>query len=94
MTAYVISHVRPRPGRALDEYRRLAAQSIARHGGTYVVRGGETELLEGEWAGSVVIASFPSAQQARDWYASDDYAAALAFRDEALDRDLILVEGS
>jgi uncharacterized protein (DUF1330 family) len=30
---------------------------------------------------------------ARRWYSSDDYAQALAFRDRALSRRLVFVEG-
>ena len=93
MTAYVISKVRMRPGPALDRYRELAAASIARHGGRYLVRGGAVEVLEGAWDAPVVILAFDSADQARAWYRSDDYAEALRHGDEALERDLIIVEG-
>ena len=43
--------------------------------------------------GAVIVVEFPSVEQARAWYASDDYAEALKFRDDALSRNLILVEG-
>ena len=82
-----------RPGPALDNYRRLAADSIERHGGKYLVRGGGTDVLEGEWSGAVIVVEFPSAEEARAWYASQDYAEALKFRNDALSRNLILVEG-
>jgi uncharacterized protein (DUF1330 family) len=93
MPAYIISQVEMRPGPALDNYRRLASASIERHGGKYLVRGGGTVVFEGEWSGAVIVVEFPSAQQARVWYDSDDYAEALKFRDDALSRNLILVEG-
>jgi uncharacterized protein (DUF1330 family) len=93
MPAYIISQVHMRPGPALDSYRRLAADSIERHGGKYLVRGGKTDVLEGEWAGAVIVVEFPSVEQARAWYESDDYADALKFRHDALTRNLILVEG-
>jgi len=93
MTAYVISQVEMHPGPALDEYRRLAAVSIERHGGRYLVRGGELDVLEGQWTGAAVVVAFESAEQARAWYQSDDYALALEFRDDALSRNLIIVEG-
>ena len=93
MTAYVISQVELKPGPALEEYRRLAAASIERHGGKYLVRGGQLEVLEGEWTRAAVVVAFESAEQARAWYTSDDYAEALSFRDDALSRNLVLVEG-
>jgi uncharacterized protein (DUF1330 family) len=93
MTAFVVSRVHMKPGRSLDEYRRLAAESIERHGGRYLVRGGEQQVLEGEWAPATIIVEFPTSEAARAWYASPDYVRALRYRDEALDRDLVLVDG-
>jgi uncharacterized protein (DUF1330 family) len=93
MSAYVISRVRMKPGAALDSYRQLAASSIERHGGRYLVRGGDQQVLEGDWAPATIIVEFPTMDAARAWYASGDYAEALKHRDEALERDLVLVEG-
>jgi uncharacterized protein (DUF1330 family) len=93
MTAYVISRVTMKPGPALDAYRRLAAASIARHGGRYLARGGAMTVLEGEWREGAVLVAFPSVEAAQAWYASPDYAEALAHRDDAVERDLIIVEG-
>jgi uncharacterized protein (DUF1330 family) len=92
--AYVISDVAFRDGEALAAYRELAARSIAAFGGRYLVRGGEIGVLEGDWRPSaIVIAEFTDAATARAWYGSPLYAQALAFRQEALTRNLILVEG-
>ena len=93
MTAYIISRVQMKPGAALESYRQLAAASIERHGGRYLVRGGEQQILEGTWAPATIIVEFPTIEAARAWYASADYAEALEYREEALERDLILVEG-
>lgn len=94
MAAYVISEVEVRDPEAMARYRALAAPSIARHGGRYLVRGGAVETLEGGWTPSaIVIVEFDSAEAARAWYASTDYAEALVLRQTALARRLILVEG-
>ena len=93
MTAYVISNVAMTPGPALDAYRRLASASIERHGGRYLARGGALDVLEGEWREAAIVVAFPSLEAARTWYASADYAEALAYRDDAVERDLIIVEG-
>jgi uncharacterized protein (DUF1330 family) len=94
MTAYLISDVTVRDADAVRIYRERAAASIAHHGGRYLARGGEVEVLEGEWRPRVVIlVEFPSAEQARIWYRSPEYAHALEVRDEALSRNLILVDG-
>jgi uncharacterized protein (DUF1330 family) len=94
MSAYVISDVTIRDPVNADAYRERAARSIVQHGGRYLVRGGPIEVLEGDWAPrTIVIAEFPDMDQARAWYRSPEYAAALEFRDAALSRNLILVEG-
>jgi uncharacterized protein (DUF1330 family) len=92
--AYVMSDVTVRDNDAVEAYREAAAASIARHGGRYVVRGGDLTVLEGQWRPRMlVIAEFPSLAAAEIWYRSPEYARALAYRDAALDRNLILVEG-
>lgn len=95
MTAYVISEVE-----ILDEsqglrYRDLAAASITRHGGRYIVRGADPAVPEGDWppGARVVVVEFPSMDRAKEWYESADYAEALAVRRTALERRLLFVEG-
>jgi uncharacterized protein (DUF1330 family) len=94
MAAYVISDLKIRDAAAIETYRTRAAASIARHGGRYLARSGPLEVLEGGWAPSaIIIVEFPDMARARAWYHSADYAAALEVRDQALSRNLILVEG-
>ena len=95
MAAYVISDLTPRDPDALLTYRTRAAAAITRYGGRYLARFGEIETLEGDWQPKMlVIVEFPSIEQARAWYRSPEYAEALAVRDEALSRNLILVDGA
>lgn len=95
MTAYVISEVEMLDETQGQRYRELAAASIARHGGRYIVRGATPKVPEGEWpAGQrVVVVEFPGMEQLLDWYNSADYAEALEIRQTALDRRLLFVEG-
>ncbi|HEY4031920.1 MAG TPA: DUF1330 domain-containing protein [Caulobacteraceae bacterium] len=94
MSVFVISDVETRDPGAMARYRVLAAESIAGHGGRYVVRGGRVETLEGGWTPhAIVVIEFDTADQARAWYASPEYAEALALSATALARRLILVEG-
>jgi uncharacterized protein (DUF1330 family) len=94
-TAYALSEVRLREPAAVDRYRTHAAESIARHGGRYLVRGGAVEAVEGEWpdSASVVLVEFPSRKHLDDWYHSTDYASALAIRDTASERRLLFLDG-
>ncbi len=95
MVAYVISEVEPRDPDMIDRYRTLAARSIKKSGGRYIVRGGAIEAVEGGWKPRhVVVVEFPSMDRAREWYRSEAYAEALTVRDRALSRRLIFVEGT
>jgi uncharacterized protein (DUF1330 family) len=94
MAAYIISDLTVLDPEAIEVYRTRAAASIARHGGRYLARGGKIEVLEGNWDPNlIVVVEFPDADRARAWYRSSDYAEALAVRDRALSRNLLLVEG-
>ena len=50
MPAYVIAEIQITDPVAYDGYRPLAAASIARFGGRFIVRGGKAGLLEGRTA--------------------------------------------
>ena len=95
MPAYVIADVRDvRDEEALVEYRRGNTASVARHGGRFLVRGGEATLLEGSWDTlRMVVVEFPDAAAARGWYESEDYAPLKALRRRASDTNIILLEG-
>lgn len=94
MTAYVISEVTPRDPDGFSAYRQRAARSIEQYGGEYIVRGGPVVVLEGEFTQQmIVLVEFPDSETARRWYRSSEYAEALAVRDHALVRNLLLVEG-
>lgn len=96
MTAYVISEVKSLDRALIEQYRALAAASIERYGGRYVVRGGPVLCVEGERdpERSFVVVEFPDMARAKEWYASPDYAEALKVRRAgALERTLVFVEG-
>ena len=94
MSAFVISEVEIRNESAAAQYRELAAASIEAHGGHYLVRAAEPRVIEGpQTSRRIVIVEFPSLERARVWYASPEYARALEYRDAALDRRLMIVEG-
>src|SRR5882757_2443368 len=94
MSAYVISEVEVRDAAGFEAYRTLAAKTIARYGGRYLVRGGAAEVAEGgPPPKNIIVVEFPSMARLREWYASPEYAEALQVRRTALDRRLIFVEG-
>lgn len=79
--------------RSMAEYRAKVLDTLRLYGGGFVIRGGEFEVLEGDWhPAHVSVMGFPTAEHARRWYASPEYHAILPLRD-GTHMDLVLVEG-
>ena len=94
MPAYVIVDITIRDPETYQLYRQLAAPTVAAYGGRYLVRGGESEALEGSWKPvRLVVLEFPDAATGRAWWASPEYAPAKALRQSCADTKMLLVEG-
>ena len=93
MAGYLIAELEITDPEGFERYRPLAAASIARHGGRYLVRGGTAEAREGAEPGRLVVLEFPSLDQARTFYESEDYQAALKLRLASSTGRVMLVEG-
>jgi uncharacterized protein (DUF1330 family) len=95
MSAYIIADIQVTDPVAYDDYRPLAAASVARFGGRFIVRGGKVDLLEGEPQPERIVAiEFPDADTARGWYQSEEYQTALKIRQAASRGRVLLVEGA
>ena len=95
MAAFVISEVDILNEEAANHYRQLAASSIEKYGGRYLVRGAMPVVPEGDLIHkNIVVVEFPSMQQIQSWYASPEYAEALLYRNVALNRRLIFIDGT
>jgi uncharacterized protein (DUF1330 family) len=94
MPAYVIANVNVQDAAAFDEYRRQVPGTIAKHGGRYLVRGGRVERVEGTWnPARLIVLEFPSMDEARRWYDSEEYREPKALRMKCAVTDAIFVEG-
>jgi uncharacterized protein (DUF1330 family) len=94
MPAYVVVQIAIADPERYEEYKALAPPSIAAYKGRYVVRGGRSEVLEGSWQPRrLVILEFPTADDARAWWSSPEYAPAKAVRQSCAETEMLLVEG-
>ena len=67
MAAYIIVEVKIQDKETYEEYKKLTPASMAPFGGKFIVRGGSTETLEGDWQPErVVILEFPSIEKAKE----------------------------
>ena len=94
MSAFVIVEVTITNPEPYAAYRDLAGASVARHGGRFVVRGGEVTTLEGDWNPQrIVVVEFASVDAAKAWYFSDDYQDALRVRQANSVGKALIVDG-
>jgi uncharacterized protein (DUF1330 family) len=94
MAAYIIVNVTINDPSRYEEYKQLAAPTVEAYGGRYIVRGGATATLEGEWLpGRVVVLEFPDSDRAKAWWSSPEYAPAKEIRQAIATTDMMVVEG-
>ncbi len=94
MSAYVIVDITVTDPERYEDYKKLAPPAIAAYGGKYVVRGGKSEKLEGNWEPNrIVILQFESTEKAKEFINSPEYREARALRHETASSNMIVVEG-
>ena len=94
MAAYVIFDVNVQDAAGYEKYRRAGSPSVSEYGGKYIVRGGRCEVLEGDWRPNrIIVLEFESVDQAKRWYNSPEYQAALPSRLLTAVSKVLVVEG-
>ena len=94
MTAYVIAMVRVDDPETYKKYTALTPALIEKHGGKFLVRGGDIETLEGKtFEDRLVVLEFPSTEAVKTFYESSGYQDAAAFRRASSEAVFLLAEG-
>jgi uncharacterized protein (DUF1330 family) len=94
MPAYIIVDVSIHNTDEYKGYKKLTPASLVPYDGKFIVRGGTTQTLEGEWQPErIVVLQFPTAEKAKQWWSSEEYAPAKAIRQANATTKMILVEG-
>ena len=94
MSAYVIVEIEVVDPVGYEEYKKQAAATVHQHGGKYIVRGGKTEVLEGDWNPKrIVVLQFESMERAKEWLNCEEYREPRKMRHRTAKTNMILVEG-
>src|ERR1041384_5003264 len=81
MPAYLIVDIEVTDPAVFAEYRQQVPATVEKYGGKFLVRGGNFEVLEGNWKPTrVVVIEFPSMELAKRWCDSEEYRAPKAVR--------------
>jgi len=96
MSGYLIADVTAISDPGLHErYQPLVPPSLRAFNGTYLARGGDVTVLEGNWhPHRLVIVRFENAARAAAWWDSDQYRDARDMRQAATQTNMIVVEGT
>ena len=94
MAAYLVADLEITNPDEFQKYGEKVTATIKQYGGTYLIRGGQPDVLEGTWrARRVTILEFPSVEQLKAWYTSPEYQAIIGFRHRGAKCDLVMVHG-
>lgn len=91
---YIIAHISVRDPDAYKEYVERDTPILEGLGGRFIVRGGRSELVEGEAHDRHVVIEFPSYDAALAAYNNADYQEVAEIRRRSADSTILVVEGS
>ena len=94
MSAYVLVDNDVQDPEAYAQYIEQATPTVAAYGGRYLVRGGRTHTVDGDWTWSrVVLLEFPDLAAARAWIDAPELQELHALRRRHARSQLVLLEG-
>lgn len=94
MPAYLIADIDLTDTAAYEPYKAAVPAIVARHGGEYLVRGGDFEVLEGDWTPvRLVLFRFPDRAAIKAFVNDPDYAPFIALRQSLAKTNSIAVDG-
>lgn len=94
MSAYVIVDVEITDTQEYEEYKKLTPAAVAAYDGKFIVRGGTTQTLEGDWHPErIVVLEFQSVDRANEWWHSQKYSQAKVIRQRSANTKMIVVDG-
>ncbi|MCH7736524.1 MAG: DUF1330 domain-containing protein [Chloroflexi bacterium] len=92
--AYLIGDIEVTDPEAYAKYAAGVPETVFHYGGSYLVRGAQGEVAEGNWAPKrLVVLEFESMERAKAWYDSTEYADLKKLRQSASKGNLIFAEG-
>ena len=94
MSSYVIVNIDVKDVEAYEEYKAKVPALIRKHGGEYLVRGGNFVVLDGDWMPHrLVLLRFPDMAAAKAMFDDPEYQPLKALRQRAARTEMVAVEG-
>ena len=94
MSAYIIVEIEVTDPVGYEKYKNLAGATVEKYDGKYIVRGGKTEVLEGDWQPKrMVVLEFPTMKRAKEWLNCEEYREPRKMRHATAKTNMLVIEG-
>ena len=94
MSSYIVIDTEVLDEDAFAEFAPKIRDAVTANGGEFIVRGGDSEVVEGDWSPQrLVIMAFATNEGAGEFIHSADYQALQELRSRALKSNVLVVEG-
>ena len=94
MSGFAIFNIEIKKLEQYKEYIEKVKPIVEMYGGEYVVKAGETTIVEGTWTyPRTVVIKFPSYEKALEWYNSEKYKPIKQIRLENSIGNGIIIKG-
>ncbi|MBK5206755.1 MAG: DUF1330 domain-containing protein [Polaromonas sp.] len=95
MTAYLVVDTALTNSDVYELYKLQAKPLVEKYGGEYLARGGKLSVKEHQlWTPTrMVLIKFPSAEDAENFYQSEEYQEVLKISKKSADRTVFILEG-
>ncbi|MCY3994878.1 MAG: DUF1330 domain-containing protein [Rhodobacter sp.] len=93
-SGYIIAHIRLTDPEGYREYVRRDTPVLEGRGGRFLVRGGRSEVVEGDSGDRHVVIEFPSYEEAVAAYRDPEYQEVAEIRRRCAESTIIVVEGA
>ena len=94
MAVYLIVDIEVKEPAAYERYKTEVPALISKYGGEYLVRGGDFEILEGDWQPNrLVLFRFPDKESVSAFLSDPEYQPLKNLRQRVAKTDIVMVEG-
>ena len=94
MSVYLIAMVKVKDPETYKKYTAKTPQIVAKHGGRWIVRGGDVEAVEGpDFKDRLVVVEFPSNEHFKAFYESPEYREVIEYRHQSAESRFLVVKG-
>jgi uncharacterized protein (DUF1330 family) len=95
MSAYLIVDAVCYDPEPYERYKELVKPLFEAAGGIYHVRGGNPEIVEGDWNPErIIVMEFPNREAIRKLFDSEEYAPVKALRHASANARIIICDGA